>query len=149
MNSVRKAWLGMLVLLAPMALPAEEIGQIKTATGVVIVVREGVEMRSVEGARIHHADRILTRGDSTAGITFDDNSRLSLGPNSELDIAQFSFGDSNRADVFETTLHRGTLSAISGKITQKSPEAMRVRTPTTILGVRGTEFLVQVSDRAE
>jgi len=149
MNTVRKAWLGMLVLIAPTALPAEEIGQLKTATGVVIVVREGVEMRSVEGASIHHADRILTRGDSTAGITFDDNSRLSLGPNSELDTSQFSFGDKARPDVFETTLHRGTLSAISGRITQKSPEAMKVRTPTTILGVRGTEFLVQVSDRPE
>jgi hypothetical protein len=34
---------------------------------------------------------------------------------------------------------------VSGKIAKGSPDAMRVRTPATILGVRGTEFLVRSS----
>jgi hypothetical protein len=34
---------------------------------------------------------------------------------------------------------------ISGKMVKQSPEAMRVRTPTSIMGVRGTEFVVRVA----
>jgi hypothetical protein len=33
---------------------------------------------------------------------------------------------------------------VSGKMVKQSPEAMRVRTPASIMGVRGTEFLVRV-----
>jgi hypothetical protein len=35
-----------------------------------------------------------------------------------------------------------SLSVISGRIAKQSPEAMTVRTPSTILGIRGTEFVV-------
>jgi hypothetical protein len=91
----------------------------------------------------------MTRADGSAGITFSDNSLLSLGPDSLLDISRFSFGSKSEPDALEATLHRGTLSAVSGKIVAKSPEAMRIRTPTTILGVRGTEFYVQVTNPAE
>ena len=40
---------------------------------------------------------------------------------------------------------RGTLAVKSGYIVQQGPpgEAMRVRTPAAILGVRGTEFVVR------
>jgi hypothetical protein len=31
---------------------------------------------------------------------------------------------------------------ISGRLAKASPDAMTVRTPTAILGVRGTEFVV-------
>ena len=37
------------------------------------------------------------------------------------------------------------MAAVSGKIGKQSADAMRVRTPATILGVRGTEFLVRSS----
>jgi len=33
---------------------------------------------------------------------------------------------------------------VSGRIAKQSPDAMTVRTPTAILGVRGTEFVVSV-----
>jgi hypothetical protein len=35
---------------------------------------------------------------------------------------------------------------ISGKMVKQSPEAMKIRTPASILGVRGTEFVVKVAD---
>ena len=43
---------------------------------------------------------------------------------------------------FDATLRQGTLAVVSGKIAKQSPEAMTVRTPATILGVRGTEFVI-------
>ena len=34
----------------------------------------------------------------------------------------------------------------SGKLAKQSPEAMKVKTPAAVLGVRGTEFLVRTGD---
>jgi len=38
------------------------------------------------------------------------------------------------------------LAIISGQIAKRSPDAMKVRTPTTILGVRGTKFAIKVDE---
>jgi hypothetical protein len=43
-------------------------------------------------------------------------------------------------------LKRGTLAVVSGKLAKQSPDAMKVRTPAAVLGVRGTEFLVRTGD---
>lgn len=123
---------------------AAEVGQVKTAKGTVHIERGDQRLPAAPGMPVRQHDRVVTGADGSVGILFDDESRLSSGPGSALEINQFSFNTKDQPDVFETTLHRGTLSAVSGKIVRKSPDAMRVRTPTTILGVRGTEFLVKV-----
>jgi hypothetical protein len=137
----------MLLALAPAAM-ATDVGQIKTSKGGVVIVRDGQELPAPAGTPVRQSDRVVTRSDGSAGIAFKDNALLSLGPDSALDISLFSFGARQQPDALEATLHRGTLSAVSGKIVAKSPEAMRIRTPTTILGVRGTEFHVQVTNPA-
>lgn len=129
-------------LAAPAA--AVEVGKLKTVAGMVHVERAEQRLPAAVGMAVWQSDRIVTGADGSVGIVFDDQSRLSSGPDSVLEINQFSFNRNDQPDVFETTLHRGTLSAVSGAIVRKSPEAMRVRTPTTILGVRGTEFVVRV-----
>ena len=140
--------MGVLVLMAGFAqgAAAADVGQIKTAKGGVFVVRNGQEMPASPGTGLQQADRVVTKGDGSAGITFRDDSLLSLGPDSVLDISRFSFQAKDQADGLEATLHRGTLSAVSGKIVARSPEAMRIKTPTTVLGVRGTEFFVKVTN---
>jgi len=145
---MRRLIVGTLVLLAgfTQAAWAAEVGQIKTAKGGVVIVRDGKEMAGAAGTALQHADRIVTKADGSAGITFKDNSLLSLGPDSMLDISRFSFGAKDQPDELEATLHRGTLSAVSGKIVARTPEAMRIKTPTTVLGVRGTEFFVKVTN---
>lgn len=146
MRQLHKACvLVLLAALAPAA-AAADVGQIKNAKGGVVIVRDGKEMPATAGTPVREADRVLTKADGSAGITFNDNSMLSLGPDTTLDISRFSFGAKGQQDVLDATLHRGTLSAVSGKIVTRSPEAMRIHTPTTILGVRGTEFFVQVTN---
>jgi hypothetical protein len=88
----------------------------------------------------------VTGTDGSAGITFADNSRLSVGPNSTLAINRFKFDQTTHEGGFDSTLKRGTLSVISGKLAKRSPDAMTVSTPSTILGVRGTEFVVKAGE---
>jgi hypothetical protein len=140
----RVATLAILAFFAQAA-AAADIGRIKTLEGAVTVVRGEARLPATAGMPLQQSDRIVTGRDGAAGITFNDNSMLSLGPETTLDISRFSFGASGQPDALDATLHAGTLSAVSGKIVTRSPEAMRIHTPTTILGVRGTEFLVKVT----
>jgi hypothetical protein len=93
--------------------------------------------------KLQEGDVIVTGRESSAGVTFNDDSLLSVGPDSALAIDRFAFDTTTHAGRFETSLRKGTLAAVSGKIAKQSPDAMKVRTPSTILGVRGTEFVVR------
>jgi hypothetical protein len=122
----------------------EDIGQIKTLTGEVYIVRQQVKRQAQTGDRLEVADAIITGPDSSVGITFIDNSRFSAGPRSHIELEQFQFDSTTYDGVSSTKMQHGTLAIISGHIAKRSPDAMKVRTPTTILGVRGTRVLLKV-----
>ena len=125
---------------------ANDIGQVKVTKGEVHVERDGARIQAAVGMPIRQADRLVTGADGTVGVTFADNSLLSVGPNSALAVDRFSFDASTHEGKFDASLQKGTLAVISGKMVKQSPEAMKIRTPASILGVRGTEFVVKVAD---
>ena len=133
-------------LLIPAQLHAAEIGRIKVAKGGVTIEREGSAVPAAVGARVQTSDRIRTAADGSVGITLDDDSLLSAGPNSILSLDRYAFDPTTNQGRFDAALNKGTLAVISGRIAKQSPDAMTVRTPTAILGVRGTEFAVKVGD---
>ena len=123
---------------------AEAIGQIKTLTGTVFITRTQGTSPAQAGDLLEKTDALTTGVDGSVGITFIDNSRISIGPNSHLLLEKFEFNPTTQEGEFLTTLERGTLAVISGHIAHSAPDAMKVKTRTTILGVRGTRFVVQV-----
>jgi len=128
---------------------AEDVGQVKVAKGTVQVERDGKRMPATVGMPIHQSDTLITGADGAAGITFSDNSLLSTGPNSVLVVDLYMFDSTTHAGKFDASLKKGTLAVVSGKIVKQTPGAMRVRTPAAIMGVRGTDFLVQVDEPAK
>lgn len=135
------AWL-LLVGATCMAAPA---GVVKVLSGTVSIERGGTTLVAHPGLAVVEADRIVTGTDGAVGITFDDNTLLSLGPNSSLTLDRFAFDSTTHEGAFESRLQQGRLAVVSGKIAKHSADAMKVRTPSSILGVRGTEFLVEVT----
>ena len=121
---------------------AADIGQVKIAKGQVTIERQGTTLPATVGARLQVADTVRTGADGSVGITMDDDSLLSAGPNSALSLDRYAFDSTTNQGRLDTSLNKGTLSVISGRIAKQSPDAMTVRTPTAILGVRGTEFVV-------
>jgi len=121
---------------------AADIGQIKVAKGQVSVERGGQVMPATAGMRLQASDVVKTGADGSVGITMTDNSLLSAGPGSVLALNTYAFDTTTYQGKFDATLKQGTLAVVSGKIAKQSPEAMTVRTPSTILGVRGTEFVI-------
>ena len=130
--------------LIAMPLFAQDIGQIKTAQGSITVERGGQKIPAQPGFRVRQSDVVHTGANSAVGIVFADNTIMSAGANSTLDLERFEFNSTTHDGRFIATVHKGTLSVISGKMAKQSPQAMTVRTPATVLGVRGTEFFVKV-----
>ncbi len=130
------------LLVTATSSPAADIGRIKSARGDAHIQREGQRVPAVLDTAVRATDTVVTGADGAVGITFIDNSRVSAGPNSVLVLNRYSFDPSTHAGTFDATLSRGTLAVVSGRMAKQSPEAMKVRTPTMVLGVRGTEFLV-------
>ena len=127
----------------------DQIGQIKVASGNSVLIKRGEErLPAVPGTPLFESDVIITGDGSAVGMTFIDNSRLSIGPNSELELKIYAFDRPGADDEFVAKLNDGSLSATSGDMVKRKPLSMRVEMPTATLGVRGTEFAVRVK-RAE
>ena len=131
------------------AFGAEEAGSVKTARGAVAIERDGQKLPLTVGDKVFASDRVVTGADSSVGITLRDNTLLSAGPNSVLSLDRFSFDATTHAGAVDATLKRGTLAVISGKIAKADSNSVRFRTPTTTLGVRGTEFVIEVAGTEE
>ena len=145
--AVTTRWLSLLALLTLCSSAgAAEIGQIKVAKGQVTLERKGQSMPTRVGMRLETADVLKTGADGAVGITMADNSLLSAGPNSILSLERFDYDPTTNQGRFDTQLQKGSLSVISGRMAKQSPDAMTVRTPSAILGVRGTEFVVSAND---
>lgn len=143
---IRRLLLACACAIAPIAAWANDIGQFKVAKGAVHLERAGQRLPARVGTHLQATDTVVTGADGAAGIAFVDNSLLSVGPNSVLAIERYAFNSTTHEGEFESSLRKGTLSVVSGKLAKQSPDAMRVRTPSSILGVRGTEFLVRTDD---
>ncbi|MDQ2696599.1 MAG: FecR domain-containing protein [Pseudomonadota bacterium] len=133
-----------LLALCP-ACMADAIGRIKTLAGTVHIVRDGARHPASLGEPVEQNDTIVTADDGSVGITFIDNSRFAAGPGSRLELARFRFDLTTHEGEFLTRLRQGTLSIVSGQMAKRSPQAMQVETPITVLGVRGTEFVIKVN----
>ena len=99
------------------------------------------------GTRVQASDVVKTGADGSVGITMSDNSLLSPGPNSILSLDRFEFDSTTHRGAFDASLRKGSLAVVSGRIAKQSPDAMTVRTPSAVLGVRGTEFVVGANER--
>ncbi len=149
----RVGWLSVIVpavlgLALVRIAPADDIGRIKVSTGAVYIERQGTRLPAPVGAPVRQADVVVTGPDGSAGITFVDDSLLSIGPDSVLALDRLSFDPTTHGGAFDTSLRQGTLAGVSGKLAKQSPDAMKVRTPAAILGVRGTEFVVRTGGPA-
>src|SRR5579885_427441 len=120
------------------------VAQVKTATSPAFVVRSGSRIAAKPGDMLFVRDVLQTDAGGSIGVTFTDNSVLSLGPSSEAALSQYSFDANNFTGSMLTDVQKGTATMVSGDIARSSPSAMKVRTPTAILGVRGTSFAIEV-----
>ena len=142
-----KLCLAALLLLPLAATAAEPVGQVKNASGDAALLRDGQRLAAKPGDPVQEKDVIETGKDGTIGVTLIDNTVISAGPNSQIALEEYSFNSSSFTGSMLADMRKGTATMVSGDIARGSPDAMKVRTPTAIMGVRGTYFAVQVAER--
>ena len=121
-----------------------EIGTVKRVVGAASVDHDKVLKPAVPGTRLEVGDVLVTGKDGRIAVTFVDDSRFSVGPNSRIALNKFEFDGTTHKGLSATRVERGTLAIVSGQIAHENPKGMTVQTPTSILGVRGTRFVVTV-----
>jgi len=133
-------------LCATHAYAAGSIGVVKTVKGTVHIERAGRSIDAAVGSEIFSSDRIVTGPASSVGITLRDDTLLTEGASSTLELNNFAFNTTTYDGALDATVKRGSLAVVDGKLAKANPAAVRYSTPTTTLGVRGTEFIIEVGD---
>jgi len=122
------------------------IGYVRSANGETYLVRNNARLGANIGDQVQRADVIETGPTGSIGITFVDNTVFSTGPNSSITLEQYAFDSAGFKGNLLARMNKGTLSVVSGDIARTGPGAMKIKTPTAILGVRGTTFLIKVDE---
>ncbi|MGJ5817143.1 FecR domain-containing protein [Paludibaculum fermentans] len=120
------------------------VGSVKAALGGVEIRRGTQSIRASEGLHLLLNDTLVTSADGRVGAILQDGTRLSLGPNSELQINRFLYQPVEGKFGLLLRLARGALCYVSGKIAQFASESVTVETPVGVVGLRGTHLAISI-----
>jgi len=107
-------------------------------------VGAGAERRTpAPGDSIRQADRISTGPSGGATLILRDGTAITVGPNSRADLSRFQFDATTQQGHFLLDLLQGSVRVVTGLLAKVNPERFKVQTPTSVVGVRGTDFIVE------
>jgi hypothetical protein len=92
---------------------------------------------------VFSGDVVKTDGNGSAQIHFADNTRMVIGPNSNVTLDSFVFAGKEKASKFTIDALRGSFRFITGA---SAKNVYTINTPTATIGVRGTEFDTHIAD---
>ena len=139
---------GVLTLLLAGATPAlaqqqTAAGRIKLVSGTAYIVRGSETIPAKAGELVYAADGLRTT-DGSVGVTLKDDTRLSLGPNSEVRLERYVYAPGSGGLGMVVKFMRGVAAYVSGRMARLAPESIRLETPAAIVGVRGTSLAIRV-----
>jgi hypothetical protein len=137
------------MLLTVSSVEAQELagaGRVKVVTGAAFVVRDGRSFAAAPGLVVLQSDVLKTGADGKIGVTLNDDTRVSLGPASEVRLDRFSYASADGGLALVLKFMRGVGAYVSGRIAKLSPDAVRLETPSAIVGVRGTTVAIRVDE---
>jgi hypothetical protein len=121
-------------------------GRVKLVSGSAFVVHEGRRIPAAVGTPVYEQDSLVTGADGRVGLTLRDDTRLSIGPQTTIEISRFVYAQSDSQFSFVLKVVRGVVAYVSGRIAKLSPDAVRLETPSAIVGVRGTRLIIRVAE---
>jgi hypothetical protein len=124
--------------------PADPVGSIATLQGTASVSRNNATSALALRDPVYKNDVLQTNVDGTLGITFDDETTFTLKPNTRLTVDEFVYqeGGTDNAAIFNVV--RGTAAFVAAEVAHTGN--MKIDTPTSSLGIRGTTGLVEVPE---
>lgn len=132
---------------APAAPPGA--GDVTLSIGSSEIQREGRSHPVSKGLDIRPGDIIRTSANGHVHIRFIDGALVSIRPQSVLHVEEYRY-DANRPSesLVKFYLETGTVREISGRAAQLAKDRFRLNTPLAAIGVRGTDFITQVTEQS-
>lgn len=134
----------MLLMAVPAAWAQDTIGFVKTVSGSATIVDSGKANTAQVGTPIKMGNTLKTGPKGAMGVTFNDNTVMSFGPDTELTVDEYLYSPGTGKLKFGTNISKGSMQVVSGVIAKLKPQAVTVKTPSAMIGCRGTRFLVKV-----
>lgn len=149
MQTSSRMCVGVLALALAWSIPVSAqnptaAGRLKVASGSALIVRQGTSIPAQTGEVVFESDALRTGADGRIGVTLKDDTRVSIWPNSELRLERFVYAPAEGGFALALKFVRGVAAYVSGRIAKLAPDAIRLKTPSAIVGVRGTSLAVRV-----
>lgn len=141
---LRARMVGIVLTILAASPAVAEIARVKQSSGAAAVERGSQRLKAAPGLPLLAQDRLVTGKDGRMSVTFIDDTRFAIGPGSRVSVSEFQYDRTRQKGSFVTQVDRGSLAVVSGRIAKSGRDSMKVRTPNSLLGVRGTKFIVEV-----
>ncbi|WP_323588135.1 FecR family protein [Aliarcobacter butzleri] len=116
------------------------IGTVSLVEGKATILRNGQTLGTNMGDKIENKDVISTQVNSKIKITFIDNTIVTIGKESSLNIEEYIFNTSTKEAKTELNVLKGAFHTITGEIGKVNPDKFKLKTKSASIGIRGTEF---------
>ncbi len=128
--------------LCGIAHAANMVGQVTHLSGTLIAKRaDGTTVVFSVKSEVEEGDTLATEQDTYARIKFVDGGEVVLRPGSQLKVAAYSFNQAKpAADNIVMDMLKGGLRAVTGLVGKRNHDAVKFRTHTATIGIRGTHF---------
>jgi hypothetical protein len=148
MSTLRSS-LGVLTLVLAATTPVRTqepsaAGRIKVVSGSAFVIRHSAAIPAEPGQTLFETDGLKTGADGRIGVTLKDDTRVSLGPSSELRLQRFTYEPGRGSFGMVLQFVQGVAAYVSGRMAKLAPQSIRLETPAAIVGVRGTSLAIRV-----
>jgi hypothetical protein len=121
----------------------EPIGNVATLSGVATVIRNKDSIALKLKDDIFLNDTVQSAADSALGITFNDGTTFHLSANAKITIDNYVYEDGGKDNAGVFDIAKGTVAFVAAAVAKTGD--MRITTPTSTLGIRGTTGLVEVA----
>jgi hypothetical protein len=121
-----------------------DIGSVTEATGTAVIKRGRDTIQIVKGTEIKTNDKVETKNGKVK-IVFKDDTNVTVTESSSLVIDDFVYDPKSGAGKLGLKAAAGTVRYVSGSIA-KDPKNVKINTPTAAIAVRGTDFVMAVSE---
>lgn len=131
-----------LLLLFFVNIAFANIGSISSVIGKASIERDKKRLEVVLGLKIEKKDIIKTEANSKVKIRLIDNTLITLGKNSALNIEEYLYDTKVPANS-KTNLNffKGAFKTITGNIGKINPSKFKLKTKSASIGIRGTKII--------
>lgn len=139
-----------IICLAAVGAQAQsEVGMVAAIRGVLQIERGGSAQPGSIGAPLFAGDRLSTGSGDQAKLVFRDDSVIDLASDTQLVLAKAVVGSTTGRREMQLRLSQGKVRAVLGESVRPGSGRYEIETPTAVVVVRGTEFIVMYDSATE